>query len=104
MSASPVFGTEVLTAMDRAAVGATDLPGDQVLESGTPGVVITGSDGDDKGFHSLIGTDNDDVINGRGGDDYIDGEAGDDQISVRAAGGGYGDTVHGGAGTDALAV
>jgi len=103
MSESTAVGAELQLGMAMIPLGEQAFAGLEPLQSGTPGAVITGSEGDDKGFYALIGTVNDDVINGRGGDDYIDGQAGDDQISVRAAGG-YGDTVHGGAGTDALAV
>jgi len=78
-------------------------PSSELLGSATPGAVITGTQGNDQGVHSLIGTDDDDTIIGLGGDDFIDGLGGDDQISVRA-GAGYGDTVHGGEGADSLAV
>ncbi len=91
----PVVAADFVDRLAATAVGS--------LPAAAPGAVITGTEGNDQGNFSLIGSVNDDTIVGLGGDDFIDGDAGDDQISVRAAGG-YGDTVHGGSGTDALAV
>ncbi len=103
MSAPTASTSETRSDIDVDMVDELAAAAQNPLPTGAPGAIIMGTEGNDQGNFSLIGTANDDTIIGLGGDDFIDGQAGDDQISVRVAAG-YGDTVHGGSGTDALAV
>ena len=72
--------------------GATLVATDILVEGGSAGSTINGTEGDD----TLIGTEGDDSIEGRGGNDSLDGRAGNDTLN----GGAGHDSLYGGEGVD----
>ncbi|MGC1198912.1 MAG: choice-of-anchor I family protein, partial [Geitlerinemataceae cyanobacterium] len=101
--AATPFDTEDVSPQFDERIQNLDLRNDTVLDDVVPTPTRVGTDGDDL----LVGTKEEDVIDGKGGDDaiwtsrkndYIDGGDGDDRIS----GQGGDDTILGGNGDDKL--